>query len=364
MAFDLGLLDTPATPTVHRPVLVVAVDGNADTLAGAVLAVDVALAVAPAVNRCTVTVAAAAPAVAPGAAVTVTIDAGDGAAVSTVSGVAAAANAGARGTVVLDIADASHVLAALRMARSYEQQSAGDILRDLCATAGVDTADVADGNQYPFVALDDRRPAWRHVAQLAAHAGLLVGVDGEGAVWQAAPAPDDVAVAAAYGRDALSLVTRTAQPRAVPGVVGQGAAGSHGADAWPWLVRDPAEVRVAGDGPVRFDGALRTPEAVQAAAQAAAARAHAGFVVVVPLAPAARPGSGVEVDAVPATFAPPTSGGAAGLLGAAGAALGDGGSTLAGAVTHVRHRWRAGAQATTTIAADLPATAAPAGGLL
>jgi hypothetical protein len=365
MALDLGLLDAAGAPAVRRPALMVAVNGDAEALAGAVLAVDVDLASAPAVDRCTVTVAASAPPVPVGAEVAVSADAGDGEAVDLVTGTVAAVGAGARGSALLAVADASVMLAALRVERSYEQQTAGEIIGDLCAAAGVAVAELADGVRYPFVALHAGRPAWRHAGRLAAHGGLLVGVHADGAVWLAPPTPEDVAGAFAYGVDVLDLTVLARQPATVAGLVGEGAAGSQGADAWAWLARDPTPVRADLGAPPLPDGALRTPEAVTAAADAASAQAAGDVALTVPLAPPLRPGRGITVADVPTAIVPA---GAAGLASTAAAAVGGPSpgpatATLAATMVRVRHRWRAGEPPTTRVDAAMPATPGAGGGL-
>lgn len=331
MVADLGLLDTAVAPTVRRPVLTVAVDGDADALAGTVVAADIELVTSPGVDRCTVTVAASAP-VAVGATVSVSADAGDGDEAGVVTGRVAAVRRGATGVVVVEVADASVALATLRIDQSYEQQTAAEIARDLCGAAGVDVGEVSDGARYPFVAIDAARSVWRQLGRLAAHDGLLVGVDADGAVWLAAPAPEDIAGAFAYGVDVLDAEIVAREARAVAGIVGEGAAGSQGADAWAWPVRDPTPVRADLDAPARGDGALRTPEAVTAAAAAAVARTTQRMTLTVPLAPALRPGRGVAVSGLP-------------------------GLSSAATVMRVRHRWRAGTPPTTRVEADLPAGA-------
>lgn len=76
--------------------------------------------------------------------------------------------------------DAGAILAALRVNQSYEQQTVGDIARDLAGRAGVPTGTIADGVSLPFVVVDDRRSVYQHLAALARSSGLLASIAPDG----------------------------------------------------------------------------------------------------------------------------------------------------------------------------------------
>jgi hypothetical protein len=198
-------------------------------------------------------------------------------------------------------------LAALRFESSYEQQSAGDVVRDAASRASVDTGTIADGATLPFLAVDGTRSAWRSLAALARANGAIAFFTADAKLAVATAATGDPAQTFTYGVDVLSL--EAAQER--PGVgavtaVGDGAAGGHGTDAWSWLVKDSSSVSgSAGTGdPARMaqDGALRTGEAAGSAASgisALAALLDARGRAVVPGAPAVGVGTTIAIGEAP-----------------------------------------------------------------
>lgn len=356
-----GLFDPPPPPALRRPSITVSLDG---AVVAELLGLTLELHAAPAVDACTLTLPASTQ-VAVGATAAVSIDGGDGDAVAVLTGAVTGARAELDGTRVLQVTDAAAVLAGTRVDRSYEQQSAGDIARHVCAAAGLDAGGIADGTRYPFVVLDAGRSVWRHLARLAAHAGHVVTVDGDGKVAMTAPAAADIAAVVTYGQDVVALSVTETTPAARGVIVGEGAAGTHGSAAWAWLVRDPAAVTAdAGGGPVLAEPSLRTPEAVQAAA--AARRQLPAVAVVLESAPmpAVRPGRAVTVRAVPPELLPGPAGAPAGLLPAAAGApaglLPDGGTTLTVIAAVVVHDHRPGRGSRTTVRGWLPATPGPA----
>ena len=89
-------------------------------------------------------------------------------------------------------------------------------------------------------------------------------------------------------------------------VIGEGAAGSQGSDAWSWLVKDPSGVTgSSGSGdPARLvsDPSLRSSDAAQGAADGIAAAAGAGAStarLLVTGAPKAVVGGAVAVSGAP-----------------------------------------------------------------
>lgn len=243
--------------------------------------VDVLLAPAPAVSHARLTLADrdGAPQVAIGDALRVQLGE-EGALVALLQGEVLAVDAmpGAQRTVLL--AGAGVKLARRRENASYRERSLSDLLQTFAAAAGLTPGAMESGERYEFLAVDDRRSLWEWCAALAAHADLLVWTDGEGALRASKPggpplrtykhAQDLLAIEHRAGSAALGALT----------VVGEGAAGSQGADAWSWLAKDPQGVLAqAGSGdPARLvrDASLRSAQGVRSAAQAAARRAVAG----------------------------------------------------------------------------------------
>jgi phage protein D len=199
------------------------------------------------------------------------------------------------------------LLSRLRINQSYEQQGAGDIVSDLAGQAGVETDKVESGTDLPFYVIDDRRSAWDHIALLAQKSGFCAYFTTENKLYFGPLATGQAVQTFTYGIDILAFEsTQAAGPSTAYKVVGEGAAGSDGDEAWSWLVKDPASMTAeAGDG----DGqtvvalpALRSAEAVQSAADGLAAaaqrRLNTGRMITAG-APAVTVGSTIEMADLP-----------------------------------------------------------------
>jgi phage protein D len=198
-------------------------------------------------------------------------------------------------------------LSRLRINQSYEQQKAGDIVRDLAGRAGVDTDTVEDGVEFPFYVADDRQSAYRHVAALARKSGYVAWLTPEGKLNFAPFSAGQAVQTFTYGEDILSLAVADAV--SVIGTVttvGEGAAGSQGQEAWSWLVKDPTSVKgSAGDAGAERqvqDASLRSGDAAQSAAEGIANAVGLTKLtgkLLVPGAPAVAVGLAVEVAGAP-----------------------------------------------------------------
>ena len=199
------------------------------------------------------------------------------------------------------------VLAAFRLDQGYEQQSAGDIVRDL---AGKDGRRHRLDRRRPLAPLLRRRqPLTRLGARREARGALrLRGLVRRGRRAPLRPAPGGLpAQTFTYGQDILELDALEAPP--LPGsvkVVGEGAAGSQGSDAWSWNVKDSSSVTGtagSGDPAVLVQlGALRSADAVSGAAQGSPRRRSSAPLtarLLVPGAPKAAVGSTVAVASAP-----------------------------------------------------------------
>jgi phage protein D len=182
---------------------------------------------------------------------------------------------GLHGRTRVRVANGAATLAALRINQSYEQRSAGEVVQDLAQQAGLQTDAVEDGVDLPLYVVDDRRSAWDHVFALARRCGHLAFFTPGGKLSFAPPQEGDPVQTLNYGDDIIALVT--SEDVAVVDsvrIVGEGAAGSEGADAGSWLVKDPASVSASGGGGtrerLRSDRSLRSSDAVSAAAQGGA----------------------------------------------------------------------------------------------
>lgn len=212
---------------------------------------------------------------------------------------------GAAGPARVGCSDGAAALARLRLDRSYEKHTAGEVIADLAAEAGVAASGLPDGPDLPFYALDARQSAWAHVAELARRSGWLAFFDPEGTLRAEAPAAGSPAASFVYGEDLLALEVRRVRT-AVGGVrvVGEGASGGAGGEAWSWLLKDPAPLTAtAGDEPRRpVAAALRSAGAVRDAASAlgsAVARGALAGRLLVPGTPALVPGATVTVTGNP-----------------------------------------------------------------
>ena len=99
---------------------------------------------------------------------------------------------------------------------------------------------------FPYYVVDDRRGAYAHIAALARKSGFLAYFTGEGKLTFAPYAGGQAVQTFAYATDILSLLVQDATPPVgAVTTVGEGAAGSHGSDAWSWPVKDPSSVKGA-----------------------------------------------------------------------------------------------------------------------
>jgi hypothetical protein len=199
------------------------------------------------------------------------------------------------------------ILAGLRINQSYEQQTAGDIVNDLTSQAGVDTDTIEDGPEFPYYVLDDRSNAYQHISSLARKSGFLAYFTPEGKLYFGSPSAGQPLQTFNYALDIINLELNGSTPvfDSVT-VIGAGAAGSQGQEAWPWLVKDPESIKVqagSGDsGRLIRDASLRSAAAIQTAADGAVAVSAIGANsgrIVVPGAPAVVVGSTIEIADAP-----------------------------------------------------------------
>ncbi len=170
----------------------------------------------------------------------------------------------------LTICNGGFRLAQMRTNQSFAQQSAGDIVRSLAELAEVETDTVEAGIDLPFYVVDDSRNLYQHIAALAEKSGLLATINGEGKLNFKAVTSAAAEKTFYYGVDILSLrMRRTPPPLDKITMVGGGAAGSQGSEAWSWLIKDPQSVTASiGEGNktrLMVDHSLRSQEGVQQA---------------------------------------------------------------------------------------------------
>lgn len=207
----------------------------------------------------------------------------------------------------ITVCNAGYLLSQMRLNESFEQQSAGDIVESLASSAGVETNSIEPGIDFPFYVVDDGKNLYQHIAELAAKSGLYAYISGDNKLNFTAPPSAEPVKSFVYGVDILAVKTARRKNRVDQvSAVGQGAAGSQGADAWDWLVKDPQSVSAnAGSGDntrLISDHSLRSSEAAQ---QAAASKTFLikqqsnKLRITVVGAPEVLAGSRVEITDVP-----------------------------------------------------------------
>ncbi len=305
-----SLIGGPALPAVRKPAFELSFgSAGADDWARALASVRVEAGLAPAVDAAEIVLSARddAPAVALEDTGGVSLGFEDDGPIAVFKGAVRAVHRTVSGRTRVVASNGGAVLAGFRLDQGYEQQSAGDIVRDLAGRAAVDTGSIDDGPDLPYYVVDSRSSAWEHVAKLAALAGFAAWFDADGGLHFGPVEPGDPAQTFTYGEDVLEVDALEAPPTAGSvTVIGEGAAGSKGEDAWSWNVKDASPVKASagsGDPAVLVQlGALRSADAASAAAEALAARAKLGGLtarLLVPGAPKATVGSTVGVAGAP-----------------------------------------------------------------
>jgi phage protein D len=297
-------------PAVRKPAFSLSFgSGSTDDWARSLATVSVEAGLAPAVDAAEVVLSSRddAPKVALGDTGDVSLGFDDASTDAVFKGAIRAVHHTVSGRTRVVASNGGAILAAFRVDQGYEQQSAGDVVKDLAGKTGVDPGSVDDGPTLPYYVVDSRSTAWEHVAKLAELSGFAAwfGADGGlhfGPLQAGAPAQTFT-----YGHDILELDAQEATP--LPGtvkVVGEGAAGSQGSDAWNWSVSDASGVTGnAGSGDPAMlvqDGAIRSADAASGAATGIAANAKLGALtarLLVPGAPKAAVGSTITVADAP-----------------------------------------------------------------
>jgi phage protein D len=305
----LSLVAT-SVPAVRRPVLEVGFgSGSADEWGRSVVSVAVQAGLAPSADAVEVYMDGSdqAPTVAVGDTGSVSFGYEDESTELIFSGDVEGVRYSVDGATAVTATNGGAALSALRINQSYEQQKAGDIVKDLAGKAGVGTDTVEDGVEFPFYVVDDRQSAYRHIATLARKSGYLAWLTPEGKLSFAPFTAGQAVQTFAYGEDILSLqMTEVAPGVGAVTTFGEGAAGSQGQEAWSWLVKDPSSVTgsAGGGAPEREvqDPSLRSGDAAQSAAEGIANAAGLTKLtgkLLVPGAPAVAVGLAVEVVDAP-----------------------------------------------------------------
>jgi phage protein D len=158
--------------------------------------------------------------------------------------------------------------------QTYQDKTAGEIVRDLAGQAEVEVATADDGINFPAYVIEDRRSIYQQMADLAELCGfdLYINADGE-LVFQRFTGGATVHVFT-YAQHILELEVLQTPPRAQQVAAwGESAGSSQGENSWAWLTKDFSGSRgTAGSGNSSLlleRPVLRTASAARTAANAA-----------------------------------------------------------------------------------------------
>src|SRR5215212_2104046 len=180
---DLPFDTDGSVPTLQRPVLAVEFgDGGTDAWEQGFVTLSVETGLAPAVDvvETCVSVGKQAPNPAVGDTGHVSLGYEDSSTDLVFTGEVEGVRYTVQDTTRIAATNGGATLSALRVNQSYEQQKAGDIVKDLAGRAGVGTDTVEEGVEFPFYVVDDRRSAYQHIAALARKSGYLAWFTPEG----------------------------------------------------------------------------------------------------------------------------------------------------------------------------------------
>ena len=211
------------------------------------------------------------------------------------------------GTITITARGPMDRMAALRVAETFENRSAAQVVRDLADRAGVEVGSLADGDSYPYVVIDPARTVREHVLRLARREGADLGTDEDGRLTMTRFTKSKADHVVRYGVHLLAATLAHGAPAGAKVVVsGEGAASGGGSDRWHWLLRDGADARAeAGSGEATLaiaDGASRSRAAADRLAKRVAGaldEARAVGRVALPGAPEIRAGDAIGIEDAP-----------------------------------------------------------------
>jgi hypothetical protein len=273
------------------------------------IAIDLRLAAGPQLDRLTVTFPAEAPLeAAPDDPVTLELDGGEGGE-TVFTGVVATIRRGLDRIVVTG-SGALGQLALYRPATTFENVSAGTVIRNLADDAGVATADIADGVMLRFYVADPSRNAAEHASRLAAWSGAMLAATGDGSIAATIIDATQADIALRYGRELTGFAIEEAGEPDTITVAGESGASDAGS---PDALRLTADFFAGSrpDGPSLhnvwgWEPALRTAAAAAtagAARQRALSAARRSGRLDAYLQPRLRPGIVIEVQDLPSGLA-------------------------------------------------------------
>lgn len=158
--------------------------------------------------------------------------------------------------------------------QTFENKSAGAIVRDLADKAEVEVATAQDGITFPAYVSDARRSVYHHLRDLAELCGFDLYINAEGKLVFEKFAGGKTVHVFEHAKHIIELEARQTPPAASRvETFGESRAGRAGDEAWAWLTKDFSGTKgTAGSGePLRLieRSALRTRDAARTAANAA-----------------------------------------------------------------------------------------------
>lgn len=306
---DLLGLGGSAPPSVRRPTFEVDFGGNADQFAERVIAIQMSAGLLPSVDVVDIYLSGDdnAPAVAIGDTGSVSLGYEDSSTDTVFTGQVTSVRYTLERITRVTAVNGGNALSQLRLNRSFEQQTAGEIVQNLADELGISTDTVEDGVDFPFYVVDNGRNAHQHIMVLVRKSGYIAYFAPDGTLNFLPFTAGQPVQTFSYGLDILSLnAMEAAAPVGSIVVQGEGAAGSQGSDAWSWLIKDPTAVRgeAGGGDPKReiTESSLRSGDATTSTAESIVGAA--GLMTLtgelrVPGAPLALLGSAIEITGAP-----------------------------------------------------------------
>ena len=167
----------------------------------------------------------------------------------------------------------AHLLLTTFVNQTYEAKTAGQIVTELAAQAGVPIANAEDGITFPAYVVDGRSPIYNHMHDLADLCGFDLYITAAGELIFEKFHNGNTLHIFDYGKQIVELETQAAPETAVQVEAwGESPGGSQAEEAWAWLTKDFAGLKgTAGSGsPVMLleRPVLRSATAAQTAADA------------------------------------------------------------------------------------------------
>lgn len=122
--------------------------------------------------------------------------------------------------------------------KTFEDTTAGDIVRALASEAGIDVDSVEDGPPFPAYVIDGRRPIARHLRDLAYLAGFDTYLTAGGKLVFEGFTGNRTVHKLEYGEHVLQAELQRLRPRAGTVQVWGDSPGSGGDESWAWLTKD------------------------------------------------------------------------------------------------------------------------------